>query len=232
MLSFDWKTEKLLIMGINLGPRASRQHGLLHGNHPPEWRRRYPSIPGRTCIQSAYFPLVWIEDPCRCGKTLVWGAAHTGPGMCCRCFLSCGFLAYPNPAHVPLQIYISICVYLCLHLYYYIWNDIYLHTFQLMAALLTIDTYGYTHNCVRTSTYFYTYISIQFIIQLLNQFGAKHSEKLLASLRTNSLPPQKIPILHGDGILGRLPQEGPFITRFLPPKSALYHRALSAKRAL
>ena len=35
-------------------------------------------------------------------------------------------------AHV--QIYISICVYLCLHLYYYIWNDIYCicsHSWQL-----------------------------------------------------------------------------------------------------
>jgi len=62
-------------------------------------------------------------------------------------------------AHV--QIYISICVFLCLHLYYYIWNDIYLQTFQLLAALLTIYTYGYTHNsiCVHTSTHLDTCIS-------------------------------------------------------------------------
>jgi len=67
-------------------------------------------------------------------------------------------------AHV--QIYISICVYLCLHLYHYIWNDIYLHTFQFLAALLTIYTYRYTHNsiCVNTSTYLYTYISTMHMI--------------------------------------------------------------------
>ena len=60
-----------------------------------------------------------------------------------------------------VQIYVSICVYLCLHLYDYIWNDKYLHTFQLLAALLTIYTYGYTHNSiyVRTSAYLYTYVS-------------------------------------------------------------------------
>jgi len=59
---------------------------------------------------------------------------------------------YRLDTHV--QIYISICVYLCLHLYYYIWNDIYLYMFQLLAVLLTIYTYGYTHNsiCVLTST--------------------------------------------------------------------------------
>jgi len=59
-----------------------------------------------------------------------------------------------------MQIYLSICVYLYLHLYYYICNDTYLHTFQLLAPLLTIYTYGYTHNsiCVYTSTYLYIYI--------------------------------------------------------------------------
>jgi len=62
-------------------------------------------------------------------------------------------------AHV--QIYRSICVYLCLHLYYCIWNDIYLDTFQLLAALLTMYAYGYTHNSiyVHMSTHLYTYIS-------------------------------------------------------------------------
>ena len=35
------------------------------------------------------------------------------------------------------------------------------YTFQLLATLLTIYTYGYTHNsiCLHTSTHLYTYIS-------------------------------------------------------------------------
>ena len=56
-------------------------------------------------------------------------------------------------AHVQIYIYLSVSI-LCLHWYYYIWNDTYLHTFQLLAALLTMYTYGYTRNsiCVHMST--------------------------------------------------------------------------------
>ena len=50
---------------------------------------------------------------------------------------------------------VSICVYTCVITYEMT------YTFQLLATLLTIYTYGYTHNsiCVHTSTHLYTYIS-------------------------------------------------------------------------
>jgi len=49
----------------------------------------------------------------------------------------------------------SICVYICMITYEMT------YTFQLLAFLLTIYTYRYTHNsfCVHTSTHLYTYIS-------------------------------------------------------------------------
>ena len=81
---------------------------------------------------------------------------------------------------------------LFLRLYYYIWNDIYLHTFQLLAALLTIYTYGYTHNsiCVHTSTHLYTHISMYtyfhiFTHHIYIHFSDSESLKWLAfSIRT------------------------------------------------
>jgi len=55
--------------------------------------------------------------------------------------------------YIYLSVYI--CVYTCIITYEM------KYTFQLLATLLTIYTYGYTHNsiCLHTSTHLYTYIS-------------------------------------------------------------------------
>lgn len=51
------------------------------------------------CTECAVVLNFDTQDPYQCGKTMVGGSTHTGPGMCCRCFRECGFLAmaYPNP---------------------------------------------------------------------------------------------------------------------------------------
>jgi len=56
---------------------------------------------------------------------------------------------------IYIYLSVSICVYICIITYEMT------YAFQLLAVLLTIYTYGYTHNCfcVDTSTHLYTYIS-------------------------------------------------------------------------